>query len=153
MSSSLWTHGLQHARLPCPSPTPGTCSNSCPSVNNAIQLSRPLLPAFPTFNLSQLRVFSNELVLRVRWPKYWNFSFSMSFQSMLRIHSLWDWLVWSPCRPRDSQESSPTPQFRSINSLALSFLYGPTLTSIHDYWRNHSFDYMDLCWQNNVSAF
>ena len=50
-------------------------------------------------------------------------------------------------------ESSPTPQIKSINFLALSFLYGPTLTSIHDYWKNHSFDRMDVCWQNNVSAF
>ena len=48
-------------------------------------------------------------------------------------------MVWSPCSPRDTQESSPTPQFKSINFLALSFLYGPTLTSIHDYWKNHSF--------------
>ena len=53
---------------------------------------------------------------------------------------LLDWLVWSPCSPRDSQESSPTPQFKSINSLVLSFLYSPTLTTIHDYWKNHSFD-------------
>ena len=53
----------------------------------------------------------------------------------------------------DSQESSPTPQFKSINSLALSLLNGPTLTSIHDYWKNHSFDYTDLCWQSDVSAF
>ena len=52
-----------------------------------------------------------------------------------------------------SQESSPTPQFKSISSLVLSFLYGPTLTSIHDYWKSHSFDYMNLCWQNDVSAF
>ena len=64
------------------------------------------------------------------------------------------WTSWiSPCCPRDSQESSPTPQFKSINSLALSFLYGPTLTSIHDYWKNHSFDLMEICWQSNVSAF
>ena len=60
-----------------------------------------------------------------------------------------DWfslkLVGSPCSPRDSQESSPTPQFKSIYSLALSFLYGPTLTSIHDYWENHSFEQTDLC--------
>ena len=49
-------------------------------------------------------------------------------------------MVWSPCCPKDSQESSPTPQFKSINSSALSFFYGPTLTSIHDYWKNHSFD-------------
>ena len=63
-----------------------------------------------------------------------------------------DWLVWS-CRPRDSQESSPTPLFKSINSLTLSLLYGPTLTAIHDYWKNHSFDYTELCRQSNVSAF
>ena len=50
------------------------------------------------------------------------------------------WTGWSPCSPRDSQESSPTPQFKSINSLALSFLYIPALTSIRDYWKNHSFD-------------
>ena len=56
-----------------------------------------------------------------------------------------------PWSPRDSQESSPTSQFNSINYLALSFLYGPTFTSMHDYWKNHSVHYMDLCWQNNVS--
>ena len=55
-------------------------------------------------------------------------------------------LVVSPCSPRDSQESSPTPQLKSFNSLVLSFLYSPTLTCIHDYWKNHSFDYRDLCW-------
>ena len=54
---------------------------------------------------------------------------------------------------QQTQESSPTPQFKSISSLALSFLYGPTLTSIHDHWKNHSFDQTDLCWQSNVSAF
>ena len=63
------------------------------------------------------------------------------------------WMVGSPCSPRDSQESSSTPQFKSINSLVLSFLYSPTLTSIHDYWKNHSLDWTDLCWQSNVSAF
>ena len=55
--------------------------------------------------------------------------------------------VGSPYSPRDSQESSPTPQFRSINFSALSFLHGPTLTSIHNYWKNHSFDQIELCWQ------
>ena len=55
---------------------------------------------------------------------------------------------WSPCSIRESQESYPTPQFKSINSLAISFLYSPTLTSIHNYWKNHSFDYMYICWQS-----
>ena len=53
-------------------------------------------------------------------------------------------MVGSPCSPRDSQESSPTPQFKSINSSVLSFLHSPTLTSIHDHWKNHSLDKMDL---------
>ena len=63
-----------------------------------------------------------------------------SFQWIFRTDFLQNWLVGSPCCPRDSQESSPTPQFKSINSLALNFLYSPTLTSIHKYWKNHSFD-------------
>ena len=67
-----------------------------------------------------------------------------SFQWIFRVDFLWDWPVWSPCSPRDSQEFSST-QFESINSLALSLLYGSTLTSIPDYWKNHSFDYVDLC--------
>ena len=70
-----------------------------------------------------------------------------SFQSICRIDLLYNWLVWS-CGPRDSQQSSETPKFKSIISLALSLL-----TSVHDYWKNHSFDNVDLYWQSNVSAF
>ena len=61
-------------------------------------------------------------------------------------------LVGSPCSPRDSQESSPTPQFKSINSLALSILDTPTLTFVYDYWKKHSFDYTDLCQHIHVSS-
>ena len=75
-----------------------------------------------------------ESVLHIRWPKYWSFSISPSF----RTNFLYDWLVWLPCWSRDSQESSPAPQFKSINSSTFSFLYSPTLTSIHDYWKNHN---------------
>ena len=71
--------------------------------------------------------------------------------SVLPIDFLEDGLVGTPCCPRDSQESFPTPQFKSIDSSALSFLYGPTLTYIHDFWRNQSFDSMDFV--SNVSAF
>ena len=64
-----------------------------------------------------------------------------------------EWTGWISLQsPRDSQESS-TPRFKSISSSVLSFLYSPTLTSIHDYRKNHSFDQMDLCWQSNISAF
>ena len=113
--------------------------------------SHPLLLLSSIF--PSIRVFSSEMVLHIRWPKYWSFSFSISSSSEYSglISFKIDW--FAPCCPRDSQESSPTPQFKSINSLALTFLYGPTLTSIHDYWINHSLDYMDLCWQSDVSAF
>ena len=79
VSDSLWPHGLQDARLPCPSPTAVAYSNSCPSVGEAIQPSHPLSsPSPPAFNLSQHQGLSSESVLHIRWPKYWSFSFSIS---------------------------------------------------------------------------
>ena len=99
-------------------------------------------------------VFSNELGLKHQVAKVWELQHQhQSSQRIFRVDFLQDGLVGSPCSPRDSQESSPAPQFKGISSLALSLLYGPTLTSIHDYWKNHSFNYMDLCWQSGVSAF
>ena len=96
-----------------------------------------LLPPIPP----SIRVFSNESTLRMRWPEYWSFSFSISpSQRTPRTDLLQNGLVGSPCSPRDSQESSPTPHFKSINSSALSFLHSPTLTFIHDHWKNHSLD-------------
>ena len=95
-----------------------------------------LLPSiFPT-----IRVFFNDSVLRIGWPKYWSFSFSISPSNEYSGLISFRRQAGFACSPRDSQESSPTPQFKSINSSTLSFLYGPTLTSIHDYWKNHSFD-------------
>ena len=99
-------------------------------------LCRPLLllpSVFPS-----IRVFSKESVLHIRWPKHWSFSFSISPSKVCSglISFRIDWLG---LLPRDSQESSLTPQFKSINSLVLSFLHSPTLTSICDYWKNHSF--------------
>ena len=94
---------------------------------------------------SSIRVFSNESAFCIRWPKVLELKLQhQSFQWIFRTDFLYHWLVWSPCSPRDSQESSPTPQFKSINSLALSLLYGPVLTSIHDCWKNHSFEYTYL---------
>ena len=107
-------------------------------VSDAIQPSHPLSSPSPAFNLSQHQSGSFPVsLLLIRWPKYCSFSFSISLSSE---YSGLISLVQSPCSPRDSQESSPTTQLKSINSLALSFLYSPTLTSIHDYWKNHSFD-------------
>ena len=84
--------------------------------------------------------------------KYWKFSFSPSNEYSGLISFRID-LISLLSLEKDSQESSPAPQFESINSLVLRLLYGPTLTSIHDYWKNHSFDYSDLDWKSEVSAF
>ena len=103
-----------------------------------------LLPSvFPS-----IMFFSNVSALHIRWLKYWGFSFSISPSSEYSgsISFRMDWFNLLDC----SQESSPAPQFKAS---IIWLLYGPTLTSIHDYWKNHSFDYMYLCWQSGVSAF
>ena len=125
-------------------------------VDDVIQTSHPLSPPSPlTFNLSQhwglFQSIPSQL-FESGGQSYWSFSFSPSNEYLGLISFIVDWF-WSPGSPRDSQESSPTPQFESINSLVLSLLYGSTLTSGHDCWRNHSFDYIDLCWHSDVSAF
>ena len=129
MSNSLWPHESQHARPPCPSPTPGVYSNSCPSCQWCHPaISSSVVPFSSTPNLSQHQglfqwVNSSHQVTKVLefQPQH------QSFQWTPRTELLEDRLVGSPCSPRDSQESSPTPQFKSINSSALSFLHRPTL--------------------------
>ena len=111
-------------------------------LGNDIQPSHPLSSPSPTtFNLSQHQGIFRWVSSSHQVAKVLEFQLQhQSFQRTPRTDLHQNGLVGSPCSPRDSQESSPTPQFKSIISLALSFLYGPTLTSIHDYWKNHSFD-------------
>ena len=103
--------------------------------SNHLILCCPLL--LPPSIFPSIRVFSNESVLHIRWPKYWSFSFSVSpsneYSGLISFRM--DWLDLLAVQGR--LKSSPTPQFRSFNSLALSFLYSPTLTSIHCHWKNH----------------
>ena len=141
VSDSLRSHESQHTRPPCPSPTPKFTQTHFHLVGDAIQPSHPLLSPSPSaLNLSSIRVFSNESTLHTRWPKYSSFSFSISPSTKHSGLIFFRILVGSPCSPRDSQESCPMPQFKSINSSALSFLHSPTLTSICDHWKNHGFD-------------
>ena len=112
--------------------------------SNHLPLCPPLL--LPPSIFPSIRVFSNELVFHIRWPKYWSFRFNISpsneYSGMISFKMDWlDLLV-----VQGTLKPSPTPQFKGINSSALSFLHNPTLTSIHDYWKNHSLDQMDLCW-------
>ena len=147
MSDSLQPHELQHARPPCPSPTPGVHSNSsplswwcCATISSSVVLFSSCLQSFlasGSFPVNQFFTSGGQ-------------SIGVSASTSVLPMTIQDWfpLGWTgcilrdavPCSPRNSQESSPTPQFKSINSSALSFLYSPTLTSICDYCKNHSLD-------------
>ena len=105
--------------------------------SNHLILCRPLL--LPPSIFPSIRVFSNESVLCIRCPKYWSFSFSISpSNEYSRLISFR--IDWFDCAGQGIQESSPTLQFKSINSSAFSFLHSPILTSIHDHRKNHSLD-------------
>ena len=142
VSDSLQPHETQHARPPCPSPTPWVYSSSCPlsqwchpTISSSVVPFSSCPQSFPasgSFQMSQLFT----LVFKVLEFQLQH----QSFQWTPRTDVLYDELVGSSCSPRDSQESSPTPQIKSINSSVLSPLYSPTLTSIHDNWKNHSVD-------------
>ena len=104
---------------------------------NHLIFYHPLL--LPPSVFPSIRVFSSEVALPIRWPKYWSFSFSnIPFNEYSGLISFR--IDWFDLLPIQSQESSPAPQFKIINSSVLSLIYGPTLTSIHNYWKNHSFD-------------
>ena len=138
----LRPHESQHTRPPCPSPTPGVHSDSCPSsqwCHPAISSSIVPFsscpqshPASESFPMSQLFAWGGQ-VLEFQIQHH-------SLQRNPRADLFQNGLVESPCSPRDSQESSPTPQFKSISSSVLRFLHSPPLTSIHDHWKNHSLD-------------
>ena len=134
VSNALWPHGLQHARLPCPSPTPGACSNSYTSSRWCHLLLLPSI--FPS-----IRVFSNESVLQIRWPKYWSFSFRISLSNEYSglISFRMDWLdllaVQGTLRSLLQHHSSKVSVLRCS-----AFFIVQLSTSKHDYWKNHSFD-------------
>ena len=134
---SLRPHELQHTRPPCPTPTPGVYTNSCPlswwchpMISSSVIPFSSCLQSFPTSGSFKWVSSSHQVAKILEFQLQ-----HQSFQWTPRTDFLSDGLVGSPCSPRDSQESSPTPQFKSINSLA-----SPTLTSIHDHWENHSLD-------------
>ena len=143
MSDSLQPCGLQHARPPCQAITNSWSLLRLMSIESVMPSSHlvlccPLL--FPPLIFPSIRGFPSESVLGIRWPKYWSFSFNISLSNeysemIFRI----DWLdllaVQGTLKSLLQHHSS-----KSMSSLGLSLLYGSTLTSIHDYWRKHSFD-------------
>jgi len=149
MSYSLWPHGLQHARLPCPSLSPEVCSNSYPLswwCHPTISSSVTPFSSCPQSFSAAGSFLRNQLFTSGGQSTGASVSvLPMNIQDGFPLALI----GWSPCCTRDSQESSVAPQFKSINSSALSLLYGPTVTSIHDYWKN----YTDLCQQSDVSDY
>ena len=138
VSDSLQPHGLQHSRHPCPSPSPRVCSNSCPlsqlchpTISSSVVPFSSCLQSFTasgSFPMSQLLESGDQ-------------SIGASASASVLPMNIQDWfplrLVWSPCSPRDSQESSPAPQIKGINSSVLSLFYCSTLISVYDYRKNY----------------
>ena len=153
VSDSLRPNGLQYARFPCPSPAPGVCSDSCPLswwCSLAISASATpfsfCLQSFPASGSFPMRRLLASGSQRIEASAS---VLPMNIQDWFPL----GWTGWISVQSKGLSETSPTPQFKSINTSLLSFLYSPTLKSIHDYWKNHSLDQMYLCWQRNVSAF
>ena len=133
VSDCLRPHGLQHARPPCLSPVPGVYSDPCPlswwchpTISSSVVLISSCLQSFPELGSVPVSQFFASALASV---------LPVNIQDQFPL----GWTGWISLLPRDSQESSPTLQLKSINSSALSFLYSPTFTSIHDYWKNRSF--------------
>ena len=147
VSDSLQPYEQQHTRPPCSSPTTGVYLNSCPlswwchpTTSSSVILL--LLPSiFP-----RITAFSNESVLHIRWPKYWSFSFNISPSNEHPglISFRMDWLDFLAVQ--GTFKSLLQHHSSKASILRCCFLYSPTLTSIHDYWKNHSLDQTDLCW-------
>ena len=142
VSKSLQTHELQHTRPPCPSSTPRVHSNSCPlsqrchpTVSSSVFPFSSCFQSFPAsgcFQMSQLFASGSQ-------------SIGVSASTSVLPMNIQDWFPWGltgliSLQSKGFSKSSPTPQFKSGSSLALGFLYSPTLTSIYDYWKNDRFD-------------
>ena len=142
VSNSLCPHESQHTRPPCPSPTPGVYSNSCPSsqwCHPAISSSvvpfsscPQSLPASGSFPMSQLFAWGGQSIEVSALAS----GLPMNTQDWSPL----GWTGWTSLQSKGLSRVFSTPQFKNINSLALSLLHSPTLTSIHDHWKNHSFD-------------
>ena len=154
VSESLRPRGLQRARLPHPSPSPGVGSNWCPlswqwhpTISSSVVPFTFCLQSFPasgSFLMSQVfassgqRIGASTSILPMNIQDW----FPLGLTGLISLES-----------KGLPKEASPAPPFKSVNSSALSLLYDQTLISIHDYWKNHSFDYTDPCWQSDIFAF
>ena len=167
MYDSVWSHGPQHARLPCPSPSPGVCSNSYPLsqwchpiISSSVVPFSSCFQSFPasgSFPMSQLfassgqsiRVSVSASVLPMNIQDW----FPLGLTGWISLQSKGLSRVFSNTTVQKHHFFGAQPFFFFFFFLVLSLFYGPNLTSVHDYWKNHSFDYTDLCQKSNVSTF
>ena len=154
VSDSLWSHGQQHARPPCPSPPPKVFWIHVHCISDDIQPSHPLMPSSPSaLNLSQHQeLFSSESAIHIGWPKYWSFSFSISpsneYWGLISFKKEWlDLLaVQGTLRSLLQQHSSGA-------SILWCSAFTVSSHTLCDHWEDHSLDYVDLCWQSDVCPF
>ena len=156
MTDTLQPHGLQHSRFPCPSPSPGACSNSCPlswcchtTISSSVIPFFSCLQSFPESGYFLM----NWLFISIRWQKYWSFSFSISpsneYSGLISFRTdLFDLLA-----VQGILKSLHNTRVQRHQFFSAQLLYSLTLTSLHDCWKHHSFDYTDLRQQSDVSAF
>ena len=155
VSDSLWPHGLQYTKSPCPSLTARVHPNPCPlsrwchpTISSSVipfSCFPQSFPASESFHMSQLFISGGQST-----------AVSASTSALPMNTQDWSplgWTGWISLHSKGLSRVFSNTQFKSIKSSALSFLYSPTLTSIHNYWKNHSLDQTDLCWQSNDSAF
>ena len=152
MSNSIWPHGLQHTKLPRPSLSPRVCSNSFPlsqwchpTISSSAEPFSSCLQSFPTSGSFPVSQF-----FELGGPKHWSFSFSPSNEYSGLISFRIDW--FDLLAVHGTLKSPPALQFEGINSSAHILHHGPTLTFIHDYWKKHSFAYVNLCLKSYVFA-
>ena len=154
MSDSLWPHGLPHARFPCPSPSPRVCLNSSPlshwyhpTISSSVVPFSSCLQSFPASGSLQMRQFFAS----------GGQSIGVSASSSVLPMNIQAWfllgLTGLILQSKGLSRVFSNTTVQELQFSALSFLCSPTLTSIHDYWKNHSFDQTDLWWQSNASAF
>ena len=153
VSDTLWPHESQHTRPPCPSPNPGVYSTSCPSSqwchpdisSSVVPFSScpQSLPASGSFPMSQLFAYSGQSTGVSASPSV--------LPENTQDSSPLGWTGWISLQSKGVSRIFSNTTFKSINFSAPSFLHSPT--SIYDYWKNHSLDQTDLCWQSNVSSF
>ena len=160
MSNSLWPHGLQHTRLPWQPPIPGACSNSChwvwwchPNISSSVIPFFSCLQSCPvsgSFSVSQFFESGGQSIgLSVSAYSFIHSLIPMNIQDWFRL-GLTDLIS---LQSKGLSRVFSSTKFKSTNSSALTFLYGPIHTSKHEYWKNHSFHYKDLSLQSNVFAF